>query len=77
MIGVSYFVNSVFSSRTYVLSREDCFDVDGRLFTGDAFIPGVKVFTGFPMGDRGLAAASVERILGLSEGVVVCAGHEG
>lgn len=53
-----------------------CFEVDGRLFTGDAFIPGVKVFTGFPKGDKKLAAASVERILGLSEGVVVCAGHE-
>jgi len=53
-----------------------CFEVDGRLFTGDAFIPGVKVFTGFPKSDKKLAAASEQRILTLSEGLTVCLGHE-
>jgi len=51
--------------------------VDGRLFTGDAYIPGCKVVTNLPEGDKVLAAASVERILGLSEGLEVCPGHEG
>jgi len=140
VLRVSYIVNSVFSSRTYVLSREDCFDVwlvdcgdverlpedvrvagvllthahfdhiyglnrlverfpevravvhetpghhpsclcfkvDGRLFTGDAYIPGCKVVTNLPEGDKVLAAASEQRIRAMVEkgGLVVCAGHE-
>jgi len=53
-----------------------CFEIDDQLFTGDAFIPGVKVFTGFPKSDKKLAAASEQRILTLSEGLTVCPGHE-
>jgi len=52
--------------------------VDGRLFTGDAYIPGCKVVTNLPEGDKVLAAASEQRIRAMVEkgGLVVCAGHE-
>lgn len=55
-----------------------CFEVDGRLFTGDAHIPGVKLFTGFPKSDKKMAAASEQRILALvkERRLEVCAGHE-
>jgi hypothetical protein len=46
------------------------------LFTGDAYIPGVKVVTTLKGGDKVKAAESVERILRLAEGKTVCAGHE-
>ncbi len=45
------------------------------LFTGDAYIPGVKVVTKLPGGDRALAAESVEKILRLAEGKTICPGH--
>ena len=51
------------------------FAVGEYLFTGDAYIPGVKVVTILPGGDKRTAAASVERIKQLAEGRVVCPGH--
>ncbi len=45
------------------------------IFTGDAYIPGVKVVTKLPGGDRALAAESVEKILRLAEGKTICPGH--
>ena len=52
------------------------YEVGDYLFTGDAYIPGVKVVTTFKGGNKVEAAESVERILRLAEGKTVCAGHE-
>ena len=51
------------------------FIVEGNLFTGDAYIPGVKVVTNLPKGNKKLAQQSLERILKLSEGKIICSGH--
>ena len=51
------------------------YEIEGWLFTGDSYIPGVKVVTKLPKGDRGIAKESVERILILAEGKVICPGH--
>ena len=52
------------------------FEVDGYLFTGDAYIPGIPVVTTLPGADKALAAASRERILALAAGRALCPGHE-
>ena len=52
-----------------------CFEVEDYLFTGDSYIPGIKVVTNLPGGNKQLAARSLERILKMSEGKVVCPGH--
>lgn len=52
------------------------YEVGDYLFTGDAYIPGVKVVTTLKGGDKVKAAESVERILRQAEGKTVCAGHE-
>lgn len=52
------------------------YEVGDYLFTGDAYIQGIKVVTTFKGGDKVKAAESVERILRLAEGKTVCAGHE-
>lgn len=51
------------------------FMVDNYLFTGDSFIPGVKVVTNLPGGNKQQAQSSVSRILDLGHGKVICAGH--
>jgi len=55
------------SSLTYI--------IEDKIFTGDAYIPGVKVFTGFPHSNRKQAQESVERIVKLAEGRVIMPGH--
>ena len=52
-----------------------CYRIGDWLFTGDSYIPGVKVFTGFPFSNRQQAQQSVERILQLSENCLVMPGH--
>lgn len=52
------------------------YEVGDYLFTGDAYIPGVKVVTTLKGGDKELAARSVERILKMGEGKIICPGHE-
>lgn len=52
------------------------YEVGDYLFTGDAYIPGIKVVTTLKGGDKTLAVKSVKRILRLAEGKVVCVGHE-
>ena len=47
----------------------------GLIFTGDAYIPGVKVNTQLPHADKVLAQQSLERILKFAEGKQVLAGH--
>ncbi len=49
--------------------------IEGIIFTGDAYIPGLKVFTGFPYSNRKQAQESTERIIKLAEGLVVMPGH--
>lgn len=52
-----------------------CFEVGDYLFTGDSYIPGVKVVTNLPGGSKRQAQESVEKILELAEGKKVCSGH--
>lgn len=51
------------------------FIIDNWVFTGDAYIPGVKVVTKLPKGDRMLAEESVKKIQQLSVGKLICPGH--
>lgn len=55
------------SCLTYVL--------DNWIFTGDAYIPDIKVVTKLPGGNRIQAKQSKEIILKLAVGKVICAGH--
>ena len=55
------------SCLTYVL--------DNWIFTGDAYIPDVKVVTKLPGGDRIMAKQSTEIIIKLAEDKIVCSGH--
>lgn len=52
------------------------YEIGDFLFTGDAFIPGVKVVTTLPGGDKALAMDSVERIRKLADGKTICPGHD-
>lgn len=52
------------------------YEVGDYLFTGDAYIPGNKVVTTLKGGDKQMALKSTERILRLSEGKIICPGHE-
>lgn len=49
--------------------------IEDNAFTGDAYIPGVKVFTSFPRADRKRAAVSVERIKELIPNYHIMPGH--
>lgn len=51
------------------------FEIGDCLFTGDAYIPGEKVITNLPGGDKALAAESVKRILELGVGKTIWCGH--
>jgi glyoxylase-like metal-dependent hydrolase (beta-lactamase superfamily II) len=51
------------------------FFTDDLIFTGDAFIPGLKVVTKLPGGNRSQADTSVARILHLAKGRTICPGH--
>lgn len=53
-----------------------CFMVDDYLFTGDSYIQGVKVVTNLPGGSKRQAQESVEKILELAEGRILCPGHQ-
>lgn len=55
------------SCLTYIIN--DC------IFTGDSYIPGIKVVTNLPKGNKKVAAESVERILELAEGKTIYPGH--
>ena len=50
-------------------------EVANNLFTGDAYIPGIKVVTKLPGGNRIIAKQSIEKILTLAKGRVVYPGH--
>lgn len=50
--------------------------IGDMIFTGDAYIPGVGVNTIPPHSDKEQGSVSMERILKMAEGKVICAGHE-
>lgn len=53
-----------------------CYMVDNKFFTGDSYIPGVKLITSFPNSDKLLAKTSLDKIMGLIEpGTLICPGH--
>ena len=52
------------------------FEIEDYLFTGDAYIPGVKVVTILPGADKDKAKESLERILMLAEGKTILPGHD-
>jgi hydroxyacylglutathione hydrolase len=45
------------------------------IFTGDSYIPGVKVVSKLPKGNKIQAQQSVEKILVLAMGKIICPGH--
>ena len=49
--------------------------IEDKAFTGDAYIPGVKVFTGFPHANKQQAIESVGRILTLAKNHKIMPGH--
>ena len=49
--------------------------VDDMAFTGDAYIPDMKVFTGFPQSNRRQALLSEERIKQLTKNCSIFSGH--
>ena len=51
------------------------FRVGEYLFSGDAFIPDVKVITNIPKANKGLAERNYEYLKKLSTNCIVCAGH--
>ncbi len=51
------------------------FFVENYLFTGDSYIPGVKVVTNLPGGNKKKAQESVKKIIELAEGKIICPGH--
>lgn len=51
------------------------FIVDEKAFTGDSYIPGVKVFTGFPQSRRIQAQESEARIVQLTSNCKIYPGH--
>lgn len=51
------------------------YGVGNSLFTGDSYIPGVKVVTKLRNGDRLQSQESINRILQLAEGKTICPGH--
>ncbi|WP_294742665.1 MBL fold metallo-hydrolase [uncultured Prevotella sp.] len=53
------------------------FMVEDNLFTGDAYIPGIKVVTNLPKGDKKQAQVTLERIKTLAKGKKIRPGHNG
>ena len=49
--------------------------IDNLLFTGDSFIPGTKVVTHLPEGEKSQALMSIEIINNISKGKIICPGH--
>lgn len=49
--------------------------VGNWIFTGDAYIPGIKVVTNLPGCDKKQAQSSIEKIKNLSKTKTVCPGH--
>lgn len=52
-----------------------CYLVDDYLFTGDAYIPGIKTVTTFPHSNKKKAQESLLKINSLPKGLYICPGH--
>lgn len=52
-----------------------CYEIEKYLFTGDSYIPGVKVITKFPRSNKEQAQLSIAKILQLSDGKEIMPGH--
>lgn len=52
-----------------------CYEVEENLFTGDAYIPGLKTVTTFPHSSKKKALESNLRISSMSRGMTVYPGH--
>ena len=52
------------------------FLVNNFLFTGDAYIPGIKVVTNLPKGNKTMAEESKERINIMAQDKIICPGHD-
>ena len=50
--------------------------INNSLFTGDSYIPGLKVVTTFPYSNKGKALLSEQRIISLAHGCNIYPGHE-
>ncbi len=50
--------------------------IDNYIFTGDSYIPELKVVTNLPGGNKLEAEVSLARIKKLAENKIICAGHE-
>ena len=50
--------------------------VNDYMFTGDAYIPGVKVVTNLPKGNKKMALESLEKILKMIHDKHICPGHK-
>lgn len=48
---------------------------DNYIFTGDSYIPGVKVVTNLPKGNKIQAQESLEKIKELAKNRIICPGH--
>lgn len=58
---------------------ESCFSyiTEGKIFTGDAYIPGIKTVVTFPRSNRGKAVESLVRLRALeNDGLSVYPGHD-
>ena len=54
------------------------YQAEDYLFTGDSFIPGVKMVTNLPGSDKETSEASLEKIRAcITENTIICPGHGG
>lgn len=49
--------------------------IGDTIFTGDSYIPGIKVVTNLPKGNKKQAQESIDKILAMSEGRTIYPGH--
>jgi glyoxylase-like metal-dependent hydrolase (beta-lactamase superfamily II) len=54
----------------------ETFSVENYLFTGDAYIPGIKIVTNLPKGNKIMAEQSKERIIIMAQDKNICPGHD-
>lgn len=53
-----------------------CYILDNTIFTGDSYIPGLKVFTKLQNGDYKMAEQSLKEIENISRGKMILPGHD-
>ena len=53
-----------------------CFIIDDYIFTGDSYIPGAKIVTNLPGGNKKIAQESFSKIMAYAQGKKICPGHQ-